>query len=191
MAKIRQNADGSIGLGRNKSWAARQGSSAGGGRKTAQGPSRGRYARNSADAAARAGAKGSKRRRTLEDEYTPRTGRIRDNGQAVPKGYMRTGGLYFAKVSNMRPIQSKTTKQQRAMVYANRNRFWGKDGESGWIRSVGNTGMYDAKTSEANFRKQTAARKAIDRNRPPSSRASARPSKSRYIIAFGQDGHVR
>lgn len=193
MAKIRRNADGTIGLGRNKSWAERQ-ASAPQKPKKSQKPSKGKYARNTKDATERAKrAKG--RQNVLEDSYT-RGKRIRDIGQAVPKGYMRTGGRYFAKVANMRPITSKTTDAQRMLFYANRPKFLGPKDDGGWMRSIGNQGMYNGSTSEANFRKTSAARKLIDADGgtygPKYGKAGKKTrSKSRYIMAIGQDGHVR
>ena len=158
-------------------------------------PSRGRFARNSADAQARAAANRG-RRRVREDDYTPRAGRIRDEGQAIPKGYMRTGGRYFAKIANMRPIRSQTTEAQRAHVYSNRERYWGVNGDAGYLASVGRQGMYNGETGEANFRKTTAARRVIDdafknKRRGGGAGATTRARKSRYIISFGQDGHMR
>ena len=155
-----------------------------------------RWARNTADATARARATAGNRQTNTEDSYV-RGRRIKDVGQKVPEGYMRTGGRYFAKVENMRPIRSKTTDAQRALVYSNRERFWGVDGTSGWLRRLGNTGMYDGLKSEANFRKNSTARKMIDRDGgtygPDYGRraGAGTRAKSRYIIAFGQDGHKR
>lgn len=160
-----------------------------------------KWAKNSKDAAAK--AKESKGKNTnVEDYYTKKGAgkRIRDLGQAVPKGYMRTGGRYFAKIANMRPIKSLTTQQQRNLFYANKDRFLGPREDAGWMRSVGNQGMYNGQTSEANFRKTSAARKMIDADGgtyPPDWKAShgtagkKKQSKSRYIMAIGQDGHKR
>ena len=66
-----------------------------------------KWAKNTKDATEKAKKNGGKQW-NIEDAYT-KSERIRDMGQAVPKGYMRTGGRYFAKVANMRPIQSKTS----------------------------------------------------------------------------------
>lgn len=164
--------------------------------------SRGRFARNSSDYAERARARnrGNGRRPMNREDVEivrSRSKRIRDVGQKPPKGYGRTGGLYFQKIENMRPIKSKTTQAQRSMVYANREHFFGVDGQSGYIRSAANQGMYDGESSELNFRKTAGARKIIDKDGgtygPDYSRraGAATRAKSRYIIAFGQDGHMR
>ena len=154
-----------------------------------------KWAKNSKDAAAKAKKNGGKKW-NAEDAYL-KSKRIRDNGQAVPKGYMRTGGRYFAKVANMRPIQSKTSQQQRNLFYANKEKFLGPKGDAGWMRSLGNQGMYNGSTSEANFRKTASARKIIDADGgtyAPDYKKHAgakKAAKSRYIMAIGQDGHVR
>lgn len=154
-----------------------------------------KWAKNSKDAAAKA-KKNAGKKWNVEDSYV-KSKRIRDNGQAVPKGYMRTGGRYFAKVANMRPIQSKTSKEQRIMFYANKDKFLGPKQDAGWMRSLGNQGMYNGQTSEANFRKTAAARKMMDKDGgtyAPDYKKHAgvkKASKSRYIMAIGQDGHVR
>lgn len=167
---------------------------AGGAKKSAK---KAQWAKNSKDAAAKA-AKSKGKQSNIEDYYTTKnhTKRIRDVGQAVPKGYMRTGGRYFAKVGNMRPIKSKTTQEQRNLFYANKYKFLGPKEDAGWMRSIGSQGMYNGATSEANFRKTAAARKIIDADggtyapdygKHPGQKAK----KSRYIMAIGQDGHAR
>lgn len=154
-----------------------------------------KWAKNTKDATAKAKAAKGKNNVT-EDAYT-KGKRIRDMGQAVPKGYMRTGGRYFAKVANMRPIQSKTSKEQRIMFYANKDKFLGPKQDAGWMRSLGNRGMYNGQTSEANFRTTPAARKMMDKDGgtyAPDYKKHAgakKAAKSRYIMAIGQDGHVR
>ena len=123
--------------------------------------------------------------------------RIRDFGQKPPKGYMRTGGRYFAKIANMRPVKSMTTMQQRALFYSNKPKFLGADGMGGYLGSAANQGMYNGETSEANFRKTGGARKLIDADGgtygpdyvPHAGEKKA--AKSRYIMAIGQDGHMR
>lgn len=129
--------------------------------------------------------------------------RIRDLGQKPPKGYMRTGGRYFAKVANMRPIKSMTTMQQQALFYANKPKFLGVDGAGGYLRSASMLGMYNGDTSEANFRQTSGARKLIDADGgtyapgyytddgKPLHAAGKKATKSRYIMAIGQDGHKR
>ena len=144
-------------------------------------PSKGQWAKNSRDAAMRA-----KGKLNTEDAYIGRSKRIRDEGQKPPKGYMRTGGRYFAKIENMVPIRTKTSKQQRAFFYANKDKFLGADRKGGWMASVGRQGMYDGTKSLANFRKTTAARKSMDK-----AKTYGRAGKSRYIMAIGQDGHAR
>lgn len=127
-----------------------------------------------------------------------RSKRILDVGQKPPKGYMRTGGRYLAKIANMRYIKSKTTKAQQAMWLANQEKFLGVDGRGGWLGSAANQGMYNGDTSEANFRKTAGARKLIDADggtyapdyHPKQAGVKTR-SKSRYIMAIGQDGHMR
>ena len=110
---------------------------------------------------------------------------------------MRTGGRYFAKVANMRPIKSKTTQQQRDLFYANKEKFLGPKEDGGWMRSLGNRGMYNGAASEANFRQTPSARKIIDADGgtyAPDYKKHAgakKAAKSRYIMAIGQDGHVR
>lgn len=154
-----------------------------------------KWAKNSKEATAKA-KKNAGKKVNVEDAYV-KSKRIRDMGQAVPKGYMRTGGRYFAKVSNMRPIQSKTSQAQRNMFYANKHRFLGAREDGGWMRSLGNQGMYNGQTSEANFRKTVAARKMMDKDGgtyAPDYKKHAgakKAAKSRYIMAIGQDGHVR
>ena len=154
-----------------------------------------KWAKNTKDATEKAKKSGGKQW-NIEDAYT-KSERIRDMGQAVPKGYMRTGGRYFAKVANMRPIMSKTSQQQRDLFYANKEKFLGPRMDAGWLRSLGNQGMYNGATSEANFRKMVNARKLIDADggtyapdyeKPAGMKKAA---KSRYIMAIGQDGHVR
>lgn len=159
-----------------------------------------KWAKNSKDAEAKA-KKAKGKQYVTEDSHT-KGKRIRDLGQKVPKGYMRTGGRYFAKVANMRPIKSKTSDAQRAMFYANKEKFLGPKEDAGWMRSIGNQGMYNGQTSEANFRKTAAARKMMDKDGgtyAPDYKKSAGAkkgvkkarAKSRYIMAIGQDGHVR
>lgn len=194
MAKLKRNADGTVGLGRNKPWSERMKK----GSAPSKVASRGKYARNSKDATERAKQNGGKKSNT-EDAYVRK--RIRDVGQAVPKGYMRTGGRYFAKVANMRPIYSKTSQQQRQLFYANKEKFLGPKGDAGWLRSLGNQGMYNGQASEANFRKTAAARKLMDADggtyypgyadRRHQTTGAKKAAKSRYIMAIGQDGHVR
>lgn len=157
-----------------------------------------KWAKNSKDASAKAKKSGGKNS-NIEDYYVKKTGtkRIRDVGQAVPKGYMRTGGRYFAKVCNMRPIKSKTSQAQRNLFYANKEKFLGPKEDAGWMRSLGNQGMYNGQSSEANFRKTAGARKIIDADGgtyAPDYKKHAgmkKAAKSRYIMAIGQDGHVR
>ena len=164
--------------------------------------SKGRFARNRSDYAERARARnsgGGRPRMNREDVeiVRSRSKRIRDLGQEPPEGYMRHDGMYFQKVKYARPIKSLTTKDQRAMIYANKEHFYGLDGQSGYIRSAANQGMYDGESSELNFRKTAGARKIIDKDGgtygPDYSRraGAATRAKSRYIIAFGQDGHMR
>lgn len=121
--------------------------------------------------------------------------RIRDFGQKPPNGYMRTGGRYFAKIENMRPIKSMTTMQQRALFYSNKPKFLGADGMGGYVGSAANQGMYNGETSEANFRKTGGARKLIDADGgtygPDYTKHTGAMKKSRYIMAIGQDGHKR
>lgn len=163
-----------------------------------------KWAKNSKDAEAKA-KKNKGKQYVTEDSHT-KGKRIRDLGQKVPKGYMRTGGRYFAKVANMRPIRSKTSDAQRAMFYANKERFLGPKEDAGWMRSIGNQGMYNGQTSEANFRKTAAARKLMDKDggtyAPDYKKSNHKTAgvakgvkkaraKSRYIMAIGQDGHVR
>lgn len=199
MAKIKKGAGGKVTLGKNKSWSQRMGQKAPSASAKSVKTSKGKWAKNSKDAAAK--ASGGKNSNT-EDYYVKKTGtkRIRDIGQAVPKGYMRTGGRYFAKVANMRPIKSKTSQQQRDLFYANKEKFLGPKEDAGWMRSIGNQGMYNGSTSEANFRKTAGARKIIDADGgtyAPDWMAShktagmKKAAKSRYIMAIGQDGHVR
>ena len=92
----------------------------------------------------------------------------------------------IAKIENMAPIRTKTSKQQRAFFYANKDKFLGADRKGGWMASVGRQGMYDGTKSLANFRKTTAARKSMDK-----AKTYGRAGKSRYIMAIGQDGHAR
>ena len=188
MAKLKKMPGGKVGLGRNMTWAERQ--AAGARPKKERGPSKGQWARNSKDATKRAekGGKGN-----LEDSHI-RGKRIRDVGQAVPKGYMRTGGRYFAKIANMRPIQSKTSDMQKAFFYANKDRFLGPDGKGGWMRSLSNQGMYNGTTSEGNFRKTSSAKRMMDKDKVYNGYGTTgkkKASKSRYIMAIGQDGHAR
>ena len=195
MAKIKKGADGKVTLGKNKSWSQRMGQKAPSASAKSVKTSKGKWAKNSKDAAAKAKKNAGKKWNT-EDAYV-KSKRIRDNGQAVPKGYMRTGGRYFAKVANMRPIQSKTSQQQRDLFWANKEKFLGPKMDAGWLRSLGNQGMYNGLSSEANFRKTAGARKIIDADGgtyAPDYKKHAgakKAAKSRYIMAIGQDGHVR
>lgn len=161
-----------------------------------------RFARNRTDYSERARARSSgpdRNRMNREDRETVRmrAPRIRDNGQEPPEGYCRGQGMYFVQQKYLRPRTSMTTKEQRAMIAANREKFYGVDGKGGYIRSAANQGMYNGDTSEMNFRKTAGARKLIDKDGgtygPDYSRraGAATRAKSRYIIAFGQDGHAR
>ena len=159
-----------------------------------------KWAKNASDyeKKQKAKAKSKKFLGNQEDYETKKTGakRIRDLGQKPPKGYMRTGGRYFAKIANMRPIKSMTTMQQRGLFYANKPKFLGTDGMGGYLRSASNQGMYNGETGEANFRKTGGARKLIDADggtyAPGYGHAGAKKAqKSRYIMAIGQDGHKR
>lgn len=200
MAKIKKNADGSVSLGKNKKWAAR---SSGGGAKSAAAkakkPSKAKWAKNSSDYAKKQVAKTKKAAFNAEDAQIvkSKSKRIRDVGQKPPKGYHRTGGMYFAKNENDRPIQSKTTEQQRALFYANKPKFIGVGDKDGWVAQAANQGMYDGKTGDANFRKSASARKLIDADggtyAPDYKKLAGQKKrgKSRYIMAIGQDGHVR
>ena len=73
----------------------------------------------------------------------------------------------------------------------------GSKEDGGWMRSLGNQGMYNGAASEANFRKTASARKIIDADGgtyAPDYKKHAgakKAAKSRYIMAIGQDGHVR
>lgn len=202
MAKIKKNADGSVSLGKNKSWAGRK---SGGGSKSvvqkAKKPSKAKWAKNSSDYAQKQAAKAKAKKATFNAEdaqiVKSKSKRIRDVGQKPPKGYHRTGGMYFAKNENDRPIQSKTTEQQRALFYANKPKFIGVGEKDGWVAQAANQGMYDGKTGDANFRKSASARKLIDADggtyAPDHKEHSGekKRAKSRYIMAIGQDGHVR
>ena len=198
MAKIKKNADGSISLGKNKPWSARQKSAA---KPAASKASGGKWAKNSSDYAKRQAAKYKAKKGTFNAEdaqiVKSKAKRIRDMGQKPPKGYHRTGGMYFAKNENDRPIKSKTTEQQRALFWANRPKFIGVGDKDGWVAQAANQGMYDGKNSEANFRKSASARRLIDADGGtygPDYKKHAgqkKRGKSRYIMAIGQDGHVR
>lgn len=178
-------------------------------KKTAKSKKRANWSKNSKDYAAKQKARAEKRG-NVEDAYVGSRNapsrRILDYGQAEPKGYMRTGGRYFAKISNMRPIKSKTSKQQRALFYDNRERYLGVDGKGGYVGSAAHQGMYNGDKSEINFRKTAGARKLIDSNGgtyPPEyydhftkdgkriHTKGKKYTKSRYIMAIGQDGHMR
>ena len=166
-----------------------------------------KWAKNSSDYAKKqkAKAKSKKFLGNQEDLETKKSGakRIRDIGQKPPKGYMRTGGRYFAKIANMRPIRSMTSMQQRGLFYSNKEKFLGTDGMGGYLGSASNQGMYNGETGEANFRKTGGARKLIDADggtyapgykKPDGSPIHAgqkKTAKSRYIMAIGQDGHKR
>lgn len=170
-------------------------------KKTAQ------WAKNSSDYAKKQAAKAKSKKYlgNQEDYETKKAGgkRIRDVGQKPPKGYMRTGGRYFAKIANMRPIRSMTSMQQRGLFYSNKEKFLGTDGTGGYLGSASNQGMYDGETGEANFRKTGGARKLIDADggtyapgyqKPdgsPKHAGAKKQAKSRYIMAIGQDGHKR
>lgn len=160
-----------------------------------------KWAKNSADYVKRQEAKskaknyiGNVEDRMVGGKHAP-SKRIRDLGQKPPKGYMRTGGRYFAKIENMRPIQSMTTLQQRGLFYANKEKWLGPDGRGGYLGSASNQGMYNGETSEANFRKTAGARKLIDADGgtygPGYDKHAGGQKKSRYIMAIGQDGHKR
>jgi hypothetical protein len=159
-----------------------------------------KWAKNTKAYEERKKKEGEAKRMNTEDLYVKggRSKRIRDVGQKPPKGYMRTGGRYLAKIENMRTIKSKTSMAQRAMFYSNKEKWLGVDGRGGWLGSAANQGMYNGDTSEANFRKTAGARKMIDADggtyapdyHPKQAGVKTR-SKSRYIMAIGQDGHMR
>ena len=167
-----------------------------------------KWAKNSTDYAMKQAAKADSKNflGNNEDKAAGKSGskRIRDLGQKPPKGYMRTGGRYFAKIANMRPIKSMTSMQQRGLFYSNKEKFLGTDGRGGYLGSAANQGMYNGSTSEANFRKTGGARKLIDADggtyapgykksdgKPVHAGQKKKQAKSRYIMAIGQDGHKR
>ena len=162
-----------------------------------------KWAKNSSDYSAKQAAKAKSKAflGNQEDQMVGSKGspskRIRDYGQKPPKGYMRTGGRYFAKIENMRPVKSMTTQQQRGLFYSNKEKWLGADGKGGYLGSASNQGMYNGETSEANFRKTSGARKLIDADGGtygPDYQKHAggkKAAKSRYIMAIGQDGHKR
>lgn len=162
-----------------------------------------RWAKNALDYEKKQSAK-AKAKKILANQEDKMVGtkgspskRITDVGQKPPKGYMRTGGRYFAKIANMRPIKSMTTMQQRGLFYSNKPKFLGADGMGGYLGSASNQGMYNGETSEANFRKTGGARKLIDADGgtygPDYGKhaGAKKAAKSRYIMAIGQDGHMR
>lgn len=154
-------------------------------------------------------ANGKAPKPNAEDGHLGRAKRIRDKGQKPPKGYMRTGGLYFAKIANVRPIKSRTTRQQRGLFYDNKDRMLGADGKGGYVGSAANQGMYDGSNGDMNFRKTQGARQLIDADGgtyspeyynhfgPGGKKEHAvkggkkKYNKSRFIMALGQDGHQR
>lgn len=166
-----------------------------------------KWAKSASDYAKKQAAKAKSKKflGNQEDYETKKSGlkRIRDYGQKPPKGYMRTGGRYFAKIANMRPIRSMTSMQQRGLFYSNKEKFLGTDGMGGYLRSASNQGMYNGETGEANFRKTGGARKLIDADGGTYAPGYKKPDgsiihagkkqavKSRYIMAIGQDGHKR
>lgn len=183
---------------RSEEMAKKKKTAANGGPKKSHG---GQWAKSGDDYAKKQAAKteGGKRAAPLnaEDRHmSPKSKRITDYGQKPPEGYMRTGGRYFAKVCNARPIKSKTTPEQELLFYLERAKFLGLDGQSGYVRSAANQGMYDGETGEMNFRKIAGARRLMDKSKvynavdkPPAGvKAKA---KSRYIMAIGQNGHKR
>ena len=93
----------------------------------------GKWAKNASDYAKKQAAKAKSKKflGNQEDKAVGTKGspskRIRDMGQKPPKGYMRTGGRYFAKIANMRPIKSMTSMQQRGLFYSNKEKFLGTD----------------------------------------------------------------
>lgn len=167
------------------------------------------YAKNSKDYAEKQAAKAKSKsiKQNAEDVHVKKTqkksARIRDVGQKPPPGYRRTGGLYFAKNANDAPIRSKTTEAQRALFYANKPKFIGVGDKNGWVAQAANQGMYNGETSEVNFRKSAQARKLLDADGGTYSQEymdglkkkhageKTKMSKSRYIMAIGQDGHAR
>lgn len=178
-------------------------------KKSAKAKKTAKWAKNSKDYVAKQQAKKSKKG-NVEDSYIGTkhapSKRIRDFGQPEPKGYMRTGGRYFAKIENMRPIKSKTTKQQRGLFYDNKEKYLGSDGMGGYVGSAAHQGQYNGDSSEINFRKTAGARKLIDadggtyspeyyehfnRDGTPKHAKGKKYNKSRYIMAMGQDGHMR
>lgn len=156
-----------------------------------------KYAKNSADYAKKQAAKAKSKKGKFNAEdaqmVKAKSKRIRDNGQKPPKGYHRTGGMYFAKNENDRPIKSATTESQRALFYANKPKFIGVGKKDGWVAQASNQGMYDGAKSEVNFRKSASARKLIDADGGTyAPNYKKHPGgKSRYIMAIGQDGHMR
>ena len=159
-----------------------------------------KWAKNTKDYESKKQKSGVAKTMNMEDLYagSGRSKRIKDVGQKPPKGYMRTGGRYFAKIANMRTIKSKTSMAQRALFYANKEKFLGVDGRGGYLGSAANQGMYNGSTSEANFRKTSSARKLIDADGGtyspdyhPKHAGQKGRQKSRYIMAIGQDGHMR
>lgn len=166
-----------------------------------------KWAKNASDYAKKQAAKAKAKSILMnqEDAFIKKgkAKRIRDVGQKPPKGYMRTGGLWFAKIENARPIRSLTTMQQRGLFYANKPKFLGTNGSGGYLGSAANQGMYNGETGEANFRKTAGARKLIDADGGTYAPGYKKPdgkiihagkkqaAKSRYIMAIGQDGHKR
>ncbi|MGN0130717.1 MAG: hypothetical protein ACI4CE_07515 [Methanomethylophilus alvi] len=168
---------------------------------SAKKPSKAKWAKNSSDYAKKQAAKVKSKKVKFNAEdaqiVKSKAKRIRDVGQKPPKGYHRTGGMYFAKNENDRPIKSKTTEQQRALYWANKPKFIGVGDRDGWVAQAANQGMYDGATGDVNFRKSASARKLIDADGgtyAPDYKKHAgqkKRAKSRYIMAIGQDGHVR
>ena len=159
-------------------------------------PRKAKWAKNSSDYAKKQAAKAKVKKTTFNAEdaqiVKSKSKRIRDVGQKPPKGYHRTGGMYFAKNENDRPIKSMTSEQQRALYWANLPKFIGVGDKDGWVAQAANQGMYNGETGEANFRKSVSARKLIDTEgayAPDYEKLAG--AKSRYIMAIGQDGHVR
>ena len=202
MAKLKKTPGGKATLGKNMSWAERTAKSAPA--KKSGGVSKGRWAKNSSDYAARQAKKAGKGKFNAEDAQIvkSKSKRIRDLGQKPPEGYRRTGGMYFAKAENDRPIQSRTTEAQRALFYANKPKFIGVGKKPGWVSQAANQGMYDGTNGDTNFRKTAAARKLIDadggtyapdykKGKKHGTAGAKSRAKSRYIMAIGQDGHVR
>ena len=219
MAKIRRNADGTIGLGRNKSWAARQASAPQqpkAAKKSAKKPA-GKTTHTAAEKTARAAqakavkSGASKRaKRHLASQYVnfDKTGAFRGYKKSAPSGYVyMPGSRYLSNVKNLRLVDGLSSAEQKKFVRQNRadvERALQAASKAGAFKDFGmNRRLGDYYAADFNLEKGGAkfAQKMKDYFKHPSMmhvprlRAgrghAGRRARAAWSFAFGQDGRKR